>query len=382
MHSRHLFGPFHPFSNAEGRVAYWLIIGLLLLVVCAGALFFYRTSGFTDKELRSIIALDRKEASSPPQRYKIATPTGSLERGGPGAPSGTVASEGVRDESGMPPEKKTDAVGPASPTRIAGRQDDDFPPQTGKGPVGEVQKEGTLATQRHADPELEADKGPVPEGTVASPDLAKKGKASSQKNETVSLTKEGREGGRRFFVRVPVGNVREGPSLASGVKFRIENGCSLTVTGKEDGWYAVQMDDGRSGWAYHTLLADSLVPRRENGTQGQAVRKIESIHPEAPIDNTAKVVFRLSGSPAPEVTMIEEGRPRVVCDFLDANIAPVMGRRIEVGNGIIETIRIGLHKWPQQKVRVVLDLVPEQSYQLETSFVDKEKGYVLAIKTE
>jgi len=170
--------------------------------------------------------------------------------------------------------------------------------------------------------------------------------------------------------------------LASGVKFRIENGCSLTVTGKEDGWYAVQMDDGRSGWAYHTLLADSLVPRRENGTQGQAVRKIESIHPEAPIDNTAKVVFRLSGSPAPEVTMIEEGRPRVVCDFLDANIAPVMGRRIEVGNGIIETIRIGLHKWPQQKVRVVLDLVPEQSYQLETSFVDKEKGYVLAIKTE
>ncbi len=349
-----------------------MIIGLLLLVVFSGAVVLYRTSGIADKQLRSIIALDRKEASAPPQRHKIAMPVESLEREGPGTPSDIVASEATGGVSGSSPGKEADTMRLASSTTTVGRQDELSPQQAGKRPVEEVEKGGPIATREHADPNLQANKKPQPGGTIPTPE-------SSQEIETVSPRAEA-GAGKMFFVKVDVGNVRERPSISSGIKFRVRNGCALTVTDRREGWCAVKMDDGRSGWVYHTLLADSLVPGKDDMTL--TVRKIEAIRPEAPVDNTAKVVFKLNGPYPPEIMMIEEGRPRVVCDFLDANIASDIDKRIKVGNGIIERIRIGLHKWPQCKARVVLDLVPEQSYELEASFVDEENNYVLLIKSE
>ena len=358
----------HLFSNVEGRAAYWVIAGLLLLTIFSGAVVLYRTGGVADKQLRSIIALDRKIASVPPQRYKIAMQAAPSETAGAGIPSDTLASETPGDGSAISSGKDGDNQPLTGPADTIDRQDEIPPPQTGREPVERVEKKGATATRGHADPELQTEAV-----------TTKNGKESSQETETACPPAEA-GAGKRFFVQVDVGNVREGPSMASGIKFRVKHGCSLTVTDKRGGWDAIKTDDGRCGWVYHTLLADSLVPRRDGIIL--TVGKVEAIRPEVPVDNVARVVFELNGPYPPEVMMIKEGMPRVVCDFLHVSPAPGIGSRIEVKNGIIEKIRIGLHKWPQFRTRVVLDLVPEQNYKLEKAFLGKENRYVLVVKME
>jgi hypothetical protein len=81
--------------------------------------------------------------------------------------------------------------------------------------------------------------------------------------------------------------------------------------------------------------------------------------------------------------MIVEGeKPRVVCDFFDAGLAPDIGYSIEVSNGIVEKIRTGIHKSPKFKVRVVLDLIPERNYEVDQFFFEKENYYVLVVKAK
>ena len=186
MLSSHFFRSCHHFSNAEGRAAFWLIAGLLLIVIFFGAVVLYRTGGVADKQLRSIIALDRKEASAPPQRYKIAMPVEAPARAAPDALSDSVASEAQRDESGISQRKEVDRIRLAGSVSTIDRQDELPPPQTGKRPVEEVEKEGPIATRDHADPKLQAKEV-----------TTKTGKESSQEIESVSPTPESGTGKRK-----------------------------------------------------------------------------------------------------------------------------------------------------------------------------------------
>lgn len=184
--------------------------------------------------------------------------------------------------------------------------------------------------------------------------------------------------GKRFFVQVDAANVRIGPSMKSEILFQVGKGGAVTVMDKRQGWYSIKMDDGRAGWMYHTLLKDALAP----GQDGlPAIREIRSIHVDPPVNGVGKVVFKLSGPYAPETLVIDGNKPRIACDFLETSLASDIASRIDIQNGMIQTIRTGLHTWPRSKIRVVLDLVSGQHYELmQATAGDDEDSFVLEIK--
>ena len=341
-----LFGCCSPLSNAHGRAAYWLNAALVLLVICSAVAVLFLTSGIRNKRIQPIISLDQKEVSKPAQRYKIPMPARESVQLAPGSSSDTVAHEAPAEEYSKLP---SEAIGSQATTPLE-RNDNNARLAS---PAGAVDQQNVLSPP-------ETEKRPVKEVDKAS-------------------LQAGAETGKRLFVKVHVGNVREEPSTTSRVKFRLEMGDPVTVTGKRGGWVAVKLDDGRFGWVYHTLLTDSIVPQKATA---RATREIKAIRPEVAAKDVAKVIFELNG-PFPPQTMIVEGeKPRVVCDFFDAGLASDIGDSIEVNNGIVEKIRTGMHKWPEFKVRVVLDLVPERNYEVDQIFFEKENYYVLVVKAK
>jgi len=386
-----LFGCCSPLSNAHGRAAHWLNAALVLLVICFAMTVLYLTSGKTDKRIQPIISLDQEEVSKSVQRYKISMPAKESVQPASGSSSDTVAHEAPAEDYSKLPSEAIDGqvitplersdhnVRLAIPAGAADQQNVLSPPETEKRSVEGVEKGGSIATREDVDAKLPADEKAGAQGIAPGPDVpAKTEKGSSRKVDKASL-QAGTETGKRLFGKVQVANVREEPSTTSRVKFRLEKGDPVTVTGKRGGWVAVKLDDGRFGWVYHTLLADSIVPQK---AMARAIREIKAIRPEVAAKDVAKVIFELNG-PFPPQTMIVEGeKPRVVCDFFDAGLASDIDDSIEVNNGIVEKIRTGVHKWPKSKVRVVLDLTPERNYEVDQFFFEKENYYVLVVKAK
>jgi hypothetical protein len=82
----------------------------------------------------------------------------------------------------------------------------------------------------------------------------------------------------------------------------------------------------------------------------------------------------------PETFALEGEKPRLICDFFAASLHKDIDREIEVNGDLIKKIRIGRHENPEKKVRIVMDLVPDQEYVVEHIFYKKEKLYTLVIK--
>jgi hypothetical protein len=59
---------------------------------------------------------------------------------------------------------------------------------------------------------------------------------------------------RVLAIKVPVGRVREGPSLNSRIKFRLKKGQMVSIVEQKDEWYLVKLPDGRAGWAHQILF--------------------------------------------------------------------------------------------------------------------------------
>lgn len=168
---------------------------------------------------------------------------------------------------------------------------------------------------------------------------------------------------KRLFVKPDAANVREEPSLKAAILFQVQKGCSLTVIGEQDGWRRIKMDDGRVGWVYHALLSDALVLQEDFLPQPREISAICVEPPANETDRTARVSFELTSACFPDIQMLEGKAPRLVCDFFDTQPGSGLGPRIAVNNGIVEAIRIGLHRKPRIKVRVVLDLTPGWRYE-------------------
>ncbi|MCI5161527.1 MAG: AMIN domain-containing protein [Candidatus Electrothrix sp. AX5] len=92
------------------------------------------------------------------------------------------------------------------------------------------------------------------------------------------------------------------------------------------------------------------------------------------------VLFKLNEFHPPIVFGIEEGRPRVVCDFKDTAVAKDIPESLKTAGKYIQTIRVGNNKG-EKKVRVVLDLVPNYSYDLQQVFFKEENLFVIIINT-
>lgn len=90
------------------------------------------------------------------------------------------------------------------------------------------------------------------------------------------------------------------------------------------------------------------------------------------------VLFRLNDFSPPAVSAIEKDNPRVLCDFMAMNLDSNVQKTIETNGRFIERIRTARHNDPE-KVRVVLDLLPNRDYDLQQVFFRKDNLFVLIV---
>lgn len=92
------------------------------------------------------------------------------------------------------------------------------------------------------------------------------------------------------------------------------------------------------------------------------------------------VLFKLNEFHPPIVFGIEEGTPRVVCDFKNTVAAKNVPELLKTAGKYIQKIRVGKEN-KKNKVRVVLDLVPNYSYDLQQVFFKEENLFMIIINT-
>jgi len=79
-----------------------------------------------------------------------------------------------------------------------------------------------------------------------------------------------------------------------------------------------------------------------------------------------KVLFILSEVHSPKMYHYKgASSPKVVCDFFNVKIKPGLKKDIRVNTDYIKNVRMGEHHHPNEKVRVVLDLVPGNDYTVD-----------------
>jgi hypothetical protein len=183
------------------------------------------------------------------------------------------------------------------------------------------------------------------------------------------------------YVIVEMGNVRENPSIDAAIKFRIKHGDAVNIRKKQGNWFAIRLDDERSGWVHRSLLSripplpeDSDLIQHQNFT-----KEIRAVRPITAEDQTG-VIFELNGYFSPKTKVLEGDRPRLICDFPDTRIDGDIPHYRELKGGYIQRIRIGIHHKPRSKVRVVLDFRPGQDYAVEQVFYKKNNYYTLIVK--
>ena len=369
----------HPFLRADGKVGFWVVVSLALLIIFSGAVIGYWYIGTGDQRSSFVIAPDGNEARPEPQRYKIEKPAqapaqsvegeASLDSGTPETPkelSVLPVSDGI-DWMELP---ETDR--PVDPHLLPVREADEKPSDAV--PSGEVIfEEKPVEAKNQEMPKASAQ----PDNTVTDHAPSEPNKPKEVSIEKTEASPPGKGSvGKRFFIQRGLANVRNQPSMKSKVLFQVPNGSSVTVTDKRKGWYRVKTDNGRLGWVYHSVLAGSPVPRKDLQA---AVLKLKAIRVEPPANQTGKVFFELSAPYVPEIVILEDDASRIVCDFVNARLARHIGRRIAVNNSIIQTIRVGLHQRPQAKVRVVLDLAPGRRYEAKQVSLEGADCFVLEI---
>ncbi len=149
--------------------------------------------------------------------------------------------------------------------------------------------------------------------------------------------------------------------------------------------------------------AAALQVSRKNGEMGVAERagsvagsepvkeipQKENMQPPTPLiekirfDNSStdgeKVRFYLNGFYPPAVAALEEGQPRVLCDFRDVALGEKVDADLETGGKYIKRVRAAIHKYPA-KIRVILDLEQGRDYDLQQVFFKHDNLFVITVK--
>ena len=105
---------------------------------------------------------------------------------------------------------------------------------------------------------------------------------------------------------------------------------------------------------------------------------LEDVTFEKTANDSEMVLFKLNDFYPPIVFGIEKGNPRVVCDFLDTDLAENVRSVLQTKGMYVSRVRTALHANPH-KVRVVLDLVPNRNYDLQQVFFKEDDLFVIII---
>ncbi|MBA4397531.1 MAG: hypothetical protein C0394_09145 [Syntrophus sp. (in: bacteria)] len=203
-------------------------------------------------------------------------------------------------------------------------------------------------------------------------------------------------------------NIRAARSINAKITGRLDAGDRVRADFLKDGWYAVFAPDEKKrvksrarGYVYAPRLAAVPVPAASKKTE----QKTESLSqktqtappsPSAPdspkeppleIKNITvkfepagheKIFIDFSRDVAPELFSIEGKAPRIVIDIKNVSSVRKGLTRIDVPGKLIRQIRSSLDHASRQ-LRIVVDLSPSISYEVEPIFYKAEKIYMLDI---
>jgi hypothetical protein len=108
--------------------------------------------------------------------------------------------------------------------------------------------------------------------------------------------------------------------------------------------------------------------------------QLESIKFDPSSPKGEMVLFKLNGFHPPAVHGVEEGIPRVICDFNNTKLVDGTKNLIKTDGKFVKAIRTSKTKKPE-KVRVVIDLEPNRSYDLQQVFFKEDNLFVLIVNT-
>lgn len=92
------------------------------------------------------------------------------------------------------------------------------------------------------------------------------------------------------------------------------------------------------------------------------------------------VLFKLNGFHPPAVHGVEEGIPRVICDFSKTKLVDGTKKLIKTDGKFVKAIRTTKTKKPD-RIRVIVDLEPNHSYDLQQVFFKDDNLYALIVNT-
>ncbi len=126
----------------------------------------------------------------------------------------------------------------------------------------------------------------------------------------------------------------------------------------------------------------TTVQQDEPVVQPQPKKDAPPILRSVKFDNSSNrgemIQFKLNDFYPPIVFGIEEGLPRVVCDFKNTRADASLKETIKTNGRYVKAIRIGRHKNPK-KVRVVIDLEPNNNYDLQQVFFKEDNLFVIIV---
>jgi hypothetical protein len=194
-------------------------------------------------------------------------------------------------------------------------------------------------------------------------------------------------------------NIRAARSIEAKITGQLNAGDRVRADFLKDGWYAVfapdelkRTESGARGYVFAQRLTAVPVPAASRITD----RKTESLAQAAPdspkeppleVKNIAvkfepagheKVFIDFNRDVAPELFSIEGKDPRIVIDIKNVSSVRKGLTRINVRGKLIRQIRSSLDHASRQ-LRIVVDLSPSISYEVDPAFYRAEKIYVLDI---
>jgi TolA-binding protein len=99
-------------------------------------------------------------------------------------------------------------------------------------------------------------------------------------------------------------------------------------------------------------------------------------------DTQDKVLIYVNAMNNPKLQTLNGESPRIVLDFLNTRNIEKEKYEINTDGNFIKRIRISSYKEPLQKVRVVLDMMPNKKYSVDQEFSKKENIYSFDIKAK
>jgi len=110
------------------------------------------------------------------------------------------------------------------------------------------------------------------------------------------------------------------------------------------------------------------------------VRKISTESTETKF--TLKVLLNMRLAPKVFALDVKGGNPRVVVDFVRASGVKGLPARMKTTSPMVRSVRVGIHKKPKPKIRLVLDLVPGFIYQVDQWFRRDKNTYILVLSAK